>query len=99
MIEKIFVICTDFINFIESNTATPWGDPIEVVIGEECMVECKIRAVCLIRTARGFMAFTAAISRGGFEITGPLPLITSNSMPMAGSGVKMSENMMTPSIP
>jgi hypothetical protein len=51
------------------------------------------------RTERGFMAFTAAMSRGGFEITGPLPFTTSNSMPMAGSGVKMSENIITPSMP
>ena len=28
---------------------------------------------------------------------GPLPLTTSNSIPMAGNGVKISLNMMTPS--
>ena len=33
----------------------------------------------------------------GFEMTGPLPLMTSKSTPSAGSGVSMSENMMTPS--
>lgn len=33
----------------------------------------------------------------GLSMQGPLPLITSNSMPSAGSGVRMSENMMTPS--
>jgi hypothetical protein len=37
--------------------------------------------------------------RSGSEITGPFPLITSNSTPMAGSGVNMSENMITPSMP
>lgn len=35
--------------------------------------------------------------RMGAEMTGPLPLITSNSMPRAGRGVRMSLNMMTPS--
>ncbi len=35
--------------------------------------------------------------RMGDEITGPFPLITSNSMPSAGRGVRISLNMMTPS--
>jgi hypothetical protein len=34
----------------------------------------------------------------GLEMRGPLPLMTSNSMPRAGRGVRMSENMMTPSV-
>jgi hypothetical protein len=34
----------------------------------------------------------------GTSILGPLPLITSNSMPSAGSGVRMSLNMITPSV-
>jgi hypothetical protein len=34
----------------------------------------------------------------GFDMRGPLPLMTSNSMPRAGRGVRMSENMMTPSV-
>lgn len=33
----------------------------------------------------------------GLSMRGPLPLMTSNSMPSAGSGVRMSENMITPS--
>mmetsp|Transcript_17793 Transcript_17793/g.58121 ORF Transcript_17793/g.58121 Transcript_17793/m.58121 type:complete len:226 (-) Transcript_17793:5-682(-) len=45
------------------------------------------------------MALTSAIERSGVVITGPDPLITSNSMPRAGSGVRMSLNMMTPSTP
>lgn len=36
--------------------------------------------------------------RMGTSILGPLPLITSNSMPSAGSGVRMSLNMITPSV-
>ena len=35
--------------------------------------------------------------RMGEAMTGPLPLMTSNSMPRAGSGVRMSLNMITPS--
>lgn len=35
--------------------------------------------------------------RMGTSMMGPLPLTTSNSMPRAGRGVKMSLNMMTPS--
>lgn len=33
----------------------------------------------------------------GEAMTGPLPLTTSKSIPSAGSGVRMSLNMMTPS--
>ena len=33
----------------------------------------------------------------GASMIGPFPLTTSNSMPMAGRGVSMSLNMMTPS--
>eukprot|EP00966_Prymnesium_polylepis_P124419 2877264-Prymnesium_polylepis.2 len=47
----------------------------------------------------GVSAATSAIVRSGEEMTGPLPRTTSNSMPIAGSGVRMSENMMTPSTP
>lgn len=36
--------------------------------------------------------------RMGTSMMGPLPLTTSNSMPSAGSGVRMSENMITPSV-
>ena len=47
----------------------------------------------------GVIARTSAIVRSGEEMTGPSPRTTSNSMPIAGSGVRMSENMMTPSVP
>eukprot|EP00961_Rhodomonas_salina_P035623 479112-Rhodomonas_salina.2 len=39
------------------------------------------------------------MERIGSKITGPLPFTTSKSTPMPGSGVRMSENMMTPSVP
>eukprot|EP00967_Tisochrysis_lutea_P144798 scaffold270947_cov30-Tisochrysis_lutea.AAC.4 len=45
------------------------------------------------------MAFTSAIVRSGEVITGPEPLMTSNSTPSAGRGVRMSLNMITPSTP
>ena len=45
----------------------------------------------------GFRAATSARVRTGLEMIGPLPLTTSNSTPSAGSGVRMSLNMMTPS--
>mmetsp|Transcript_64777 Transcript_64777/g.156258 ORF Transcript_64777/g.156258 Transcript_64777/m.156258 type:complete len:270 (-) Transcript_64777:5-814(-) len=47
----------------------------------------------------GVSAFTCSIVRSGVPITGPVPLITSNSTPSAGSGVRMSENITTPSTP
>mmetsp|Transcript_733 Transcript_733/g.2381 ORF Transcript_733/g.2381 Transcript_733/m.2381 type:complete len:290 (+) Transcript_733:470-1339(+) len=48
-------------------------------------------------SSMGFRARTASMVRTGVEMTGPLPLMTSNSTPRAGSGVRMSLNMMTPS--
>ena len=36
------------------------------------------------------------MERMGVKIFGPEPLITSNSIPIEGRGVKMSENMITP---
>lgn len=44
-------------------------------------------------------ASTSALVLMGFEITGPVPLTTSKSTPMDGRGVRMSENMITPSTP
>mmetsp|Transcript_25313 Transcript_25313/g.40491 ORF Transcript_25313/g.40491 Transcript_25313/m.40491 type:complete len:268 (+) Transcript_25313:221-1024(+) len=42
-------------------------------------------------------ALTSAMHRTGLEMSGPLPLMTSKSIPSAGRGVRMSLNMMTPS--
>lgn len=42
-------------------------------------------------------ALTWSIDLIGTGMIGPFPLTTSNSMPSAGRGVRMSENMMTPS--
>jgi hypothetical protein len=50
-------------------------------------------------SAIGFSARTSSMLRTGFMIAGPFPLITSNSMPNAGSGVNMSEKKMTASVP
>ncbi len=40
---------------------------------------------------------TWSILRTGLAMIGPLPLTTSNSMPRAGRGVRMSEKKITPS--
>ena len=50
-------------------------------------------------SSSGFSAATSAAVRSGEGMTGPLPRTTSNSTPIAGSGVRMSENMITPSTP
>lgn len=42
---------------------------------------------------------TWSMERMGVGMRGPDPLMTSNSIPIEGRGVKMSENMMTPSVP
>ena len=47
--------------------------------------------------AWGQASLWAACLRTGAAMTGPLPRTTSNSMPSAGSGVRMSLNMITPS--
>mmetsp|Transcript_24068 Transcript_24068/g.49789 ORF Transcript_24068/g.49789 Transcript_24068/m.49789 type:complete len:202 (+) Transcript_24068:367-972(+) len=54
---------------------------------------------CAPGSSRCVSLAMSAAQRGGLLITGPLPLITSKSMPIAGSGVRMSENMITPSMP
>lgn len=41
---------------------------------------------------------TCSMLRTGLEMSGPLPLMTSNSMPIAGRGVRMSEKKITPSV-
>ena len=49
-------------------------------------------------TRTHLIAFTSSADRRGFEMTGPFPLTISNSTPSAGKMVRMSENMITPSV-
>ena len=50
-------------------------------------------------SSSGVSAATSAAVRSGEGMTGPEPRTTSKSTPIAGSGVRMSENMITPSTP
>eukprot|EP00978_Attheya_sp_CCMP212_P015592 scaffold40146_cov40-Attheya_sp.AAC.2 len=59
----------------------------------------KGRSSSKLTVAGSDRAATSASVRISVEMTGPVPLMTSNSMPSVGRGVKMSENMMIPSIP
>ena len=51
----------------------------------------------MCRNDAGFVDIESTDLRIGTSMMGPLPLTTSNSMPSAGRGVKMSLNIMTPS--
>lgn len=57
-----------------------------------CERVCRVQGVPACTRVR-----TWSIPRSGVSICGPFPLITSNSMPSAGSGVRMSLKKMTPS--
>mmetsp|Transcript_23321 Transcript_23321/g.54204 ORF Transcript_23321/g.54204 Transcript_23321/m.54204 type:complete len:232 (+) Transcript_23321:915-1610(+) len=59
----------------------------------------RMKGVLLSGSSMGVSFLTWSIDRMGVSITGPVPLMTSNSTPMEGRGVRMSENMMMPSVP
>ena len=52
----------------------------------------------LLGSSSGFSCLTCSMLRRGVSMRGPLPLMTSNSTPSAGRGVKMSLKKMMPSV-